>query len=147
MKFSLTENAFFMYYFDTLRMQGGKRDEASVFGIIDTKFDMGNVFLFIKLLVVDLGVWGVVFWRCAFGAGTLLVILLVQRKLNTLRKLPLIPILFIALLNNALPWALIAVSETTISSSMASVVNATTPIWTILIGFTIFASQMKKCSG
>jgi drug/metabolite transporter (DMT)-like permease len=104
----------------------------------------GMSFLFIKLLVVDLGVWGVVFWRCAFGAGTLLVILLVQRKLNTLRKLPLIPILFIALLNNALPWALIAVSETTISSSMASVVNATTPIWTILIGFTIFASQMKK---
>lgn len=104
----------------------------------------GMSFLFIKLLVVDLGVWGVVFWRCAFGAGTLLVMLIVQRKLNTLRKLPLIPILFIALLNNALPWALIAVSETTISSSLASVVNATTPIWTILIGFTIFGSQMKK---
>ncbi len=104
----------------------------------------GMSFLFIKLLVVDLGVWGVVFWRCVFGAGTLLVLLIIQNKIHTVRKLPLMPILFIALLNNALPWALIAVSETTISSSLASVVNATTPIWTILIGFTIFASKMDK---
>ncbi|KMJ58465.1 hypothetical protein AB685_11315 [Bacillus sp. LL01] len=104
----------------------------------------GMSFLFIKLLVVDLGVWGVVFWRCVFGAGTLFVLLIIQNKINTLRKLPLIPIIFIGLLNNALPWALIAVSETTISSSLASVVNATTPIWTILIGFTIFGSKMEK---
>ncbi|WP_404449864.1 DMT family transporter [Sutcliffiella horikoshii] len=104
----------------------------------------GMSFLFIKLLVVDLGVWGVVFWRCLFGAGTLLFLLLIQNKLKSLRNLPLIPIILIAVLNNALPWALIAVSETSISSSLASVVNATTPIWTILIGFSIFSSKMEK---
>lgn len=104
----------------------------------------GMSFLFIKLLVVDLGVWGVVFWRCVFGAVTLLLLLIVQNKLKTVKRLPLLPIFFIALLNNALPWALIAVSETIISSSLASVVNATTPIWTILIGFTIFSSKMVK---
>ena len=104
----------------------------------------GMSFLFIKLLVVDLGVWGVVFWRCMFGAGTLFILLLVQNKLKLLRNLPLLPIVLIAILNNALPWALIAVSETSISSSLASVVNATTPIWTILIGFSIFSSKMEK---
>ncbi|MGD6994767.1 DMT family transporter [Sutcliffiella horikoshii] len=104
----------------------------------------GMSFLFIKLLVVDLGVWGVVFWRCMFGAGTLLILLLIQKKLKLLRNLPLFPIILIAILNNALPWALIAVSETSISSSLASVVNATTPIWTILIGFSIFSSKMEK---
>ncbi|TYS70769.1 DMT family transporter [Sutcliffiella horikoshii] len=104
----------------------------------------GMSFLFIKLLVVDLGVWGVVFWRCMFGAGTLLILLLIQNKLKLLRNLPIVPIIFIALLNNALPWGLIAVSETSISSSLASVVNATTPIWTILIGFSIFSSKMEK---
>lgn len=104
----------------------------------------GMSFIFIKLLVVDLGVWGVVFWRCVFGAVTLLLLLIVQNKLKTVKRLPLLPIFFIALLNNALPWALIAVSETIISSSLASVVNATTPIWTILIGFTIFSSKMVK---
>ncbi|WP_404462075.1 DMT family transporter [Sutcliffiella horikoshii] len=104
----------------------------------------GMSFLFIKLLVVDLGVWGVVFWRCMFGAGTLLILLLIQNKLKLLRNLPLLPIVLIAVLNNALPWALIAVSETSISSSLASVVNATTPIWTILIGFSIFSSKMEK---
>lgn len=104
----------------------------------------GMSFLFIKLLVADLGVWGVVFWRCVFGAGTLFVLLIIQNKLITIKKLPLFPILLIALLNNALPWALIAISETTISSSLASVVNATTPIWTILIGFFIFSSKMEK---
>ncbi|WP_226681042.1 DMT family transporter [Sutcliffiella horikoshii] len=104
----------------------------------------GMSFLFIKLLVVDLGVWGVVFWRCMFGAGTLFILLLIQNKLKLLRNLPLLPIVLIAILNNALPWALIAVSVTSISSSLASVVNATTPIWTILIGFSIFSSKMEK---
>ncbi|WP_223700397.1 DMT family transporter [Sutcliffiella deserti] len=104
----------------------------------------GTSFLFIKILVGELGVWGVVFWRCAFGAGTLLVLLAFQRKLPELKKVPWFPVLLIALLNNALPWALIAVSEMSISSSLASVVNATTPMWTILIGFTLFASKMEK---
>jgi drug/metabolite transporter (DMT)-like permease len=104
----------------------------------------GMSFLFIKLLVTDLGVWGVVFWRCMFGAGTLFVLLLVQQKMSSLKRLPLLPIIFIAVLNNALPWALIAVSEMSISSSMASVVNATTPIWTIIIGFSLFSSKMEK---
>lgn len=104
----------------------------------------GMSFLFIKLLVDELGVWGVVFWRCVFGAGTLLILLAYQKKLAQLKKIQWLPILFIALLNNALPWALIAVSQLSISSSMASVVNATTPIWTILIGFSLFASKMER---
>ncbi|QFT88698.1 putative inner membrane transporter yiJE [Bacillus sp. THAF10] len=103
----------------------------------------GMSFFFIKILVTDLGVLGVVFWRCVFGAGTLFVLLLIQQKMKVIKKLPIVPILLIAILNNALPWALIAISETSISSSMASVVNATTPIWTILIGFSIFSSKMR----
>ncbi|WP_078381062.1 DMT family transporter [Sutcliffiella halmapala] len=104
----------------------------------------GTSFLFIKILVGELGVGGVVFWRCVFGAGTLFVLLAMQKKLFDLKKVKWLPLLLIALLNNALPWALIAVSEMSISSSMASVVNATTPIWTILIGFTLFASKLER---
>ncbi|WP_230499812.1 DMT family transporter [Sutcliffiella rhizosphaerae] len=104
----------------------------------------GMSFLFIKLLLLDLGVLGVVFWRCFFGAVTLLILLIVQKKLSGLKKIPITPIFFIALLNNALPWALIAISETSISSSMASVINATTPIWTIIIGYFIFSSKLER---
>lgn len=104
----------------------------------------GTSFLFIKLLVGEIGVWGVVFWRCMFGVGTLFILLFFQGKLGLLKNLPWVPLLLIALLNNAFPWALIAMSEMSISSSMASVVNATTPIWTILIGFSLFSSRMEK---
>ncbi|WLR52152.1 EamA family transporter [Bacillus tianshenii] len=104
----------------------------------------GTSFLFVKLLLEDFGSWGVVFLRCLFGALTLVAITFVKREAKQWRRLPWKAIIVVALLNNAIPWGLIALSETQISSSLASVVNATTPIWTSLIGFAMFSSRMHK---
>jgi drug/metabolite transporter (DMT)-like permease len=38
-----------------------------------------------------------------------------------------------ALVANAIPYTLFAVAEQTVSSSLAGVINATTPLWTVLI--------------
>ncbi len=107
----------------------------------------GASFLFIKLLVGDLGPWGVVFWRCFFGTITLcLVLFLFKREdLKTVRKkrLPWIFLFLVAVFNNTLPFGLIAISELKISSSFASVINATTPIWTIVIGATFFRVHLS----
>lgn len=43
------------------------------------------------------------------------------------------PFICIALLNNVLPFSLIVMGQTTIASGLASVVNATTPVFTVLV--------------
>lgn len=39
-----------------------------------------------------------------------------------------------ALIANAIPYALLAVAEQTVASSLAGTINATTPLWTAVIG-------------
>jgi drug/metabolite transporter (DMT)-like permease len=104
----------------------------------------GTSFLFIKLLVDDLSPWGVVFWRCFFGTMTIGAIIWLKKEKIDWKNIPIIPIILVGVLNNAVPWGFIAASETKISSSLASVVNATTPIWTMIIGFFFFSSQLNK---
>jgi drug/metabolite transporter (DMT)-like permease len=94
----------------------------------------GTSFLFIKILNEALQPGGVVFWRCAFGAVTLLIFVLVQRININWLKLPWGMIFLVAIFNNVIPWLSISYAELSIDSSVASVLNALTPISTILIG-------------
>jgi drug/metabolite transporter (DMT)-like permease len=103
----------------------------------------GTSFLFIKLLVEPLGAWGVVFGRCLFGTVILLLIIAFRKDWKGLKGLPLGMIILVSLLNNAIPWFLIALSETKITSSYASLINATTPIWTLIIGFLFFQYKLR----
>jgi drug/metabolite transporter (DMT)-like permease len=103
----------------------------------------GTSFLFIKLLVGPLGAWGVVFGRCLFGTVILLLIMAFRKDWKGLKELPLGMIILVSLLNNAMPWFLIALSETKITSSYASLINATTPIWTLIIGFLFFRNKLR----
>jgi drug/metabolite transporter (DMT)-like permease len=103
----------------------------------------GTSFLFIKLLVEPLGAWGVVFGRCLFGTVILLLIIAFRKDWKGLKGLPFGIIVLVSLLNNALPWYLIALSETKITSSYASLINATTPIWTLIIGFLFFQNKLR----
>jgi drug/metabolite transporter (DMT)-like permease len=104
----------------------------------------GMSFFFIKILVDELGNWGISFWRCLFGALTLLLVILAKKEFVPWREIPLWPAFFVGLFNNALPWGFIALSETLISSSMASFINAATPIWTMVIGSLWFSVSLTK---
>ncbi|MCA1041012.1 DMT family transporter [Bacillus infantis] len=104
----------------------------------------GTSFLFIKILLHDLGPEAVVFGRCLFGAAVLWGISFIKREKIQWKRLPFRMLFLVGLINNALPWYFISKSETAISSSMASVINATTPIWTIIIGWLFFGSKLRK---
>jgi drug/metabolite transporter (DMT)-like permease len=104
----------------------------------------GISFFFIKILVDELGNWGVSFWRCFFGALVLLLVMLVKKEFVRWREVPFWPVFLVGLFNNALPWGLIALSETLISSSMASFINAATPLWTMVIGSIWFSVTLTK---
>jgi drug/metabolite transporter (DMT)-like permease len=103
----------------------------------------GLSFVFIKYLLEPSGVWGVVFLRCLAGVAVLIPLLL-YRGVPPLRSIPWGPLVLVGVLNAGLPWGLISWSETQIHSNTASILNATTPIWTSLIGVVAYSVVLTK---
>jgi len=78
--------------------------------------------------------------RCTLGAAMLWTILnLGGHRLPPRRLLPWL--LAVALFNNALPFALFAWGERTVPSNIAAVINATTPIWTLLLSMAVHRTR------
>jgi len=98
----------------------------------------GGSFFFMKVLLNDFGPWTIAFLRSSFGLATITVIMWIMRKPFGLRNIPWVPLAVTALINTAIPWTFIAFSETRVTSSMASVLNATTPLWTMVVGMLFF---------
>jgi drug/metabolite transporter (DMT)-like permease len=72
------------------------------------------------------------------------MVILLKREKVQFNRIPFIPVFFVGLFNNALPFLLISYSELSITSSMASILNATTPIFTVLIGFFFFSQTLYR---
>jgi drug/metabolite transporter (DMT)-like permease len=104
----------------------------------------GGSFFFIKLLLHDFGPWTIAFLRSVFGMIAIVTIMLILRKPFEFRKIPWGPMAVMALVNTAIPWAIIGYSETRLTSSMASVLNATTPLWTMIVGMVFFQAITKR---
>ncbi len=74
--------------------------------------------------------------RCALGAGLLATVMVVGgNRLPPRRLLPWL--LLVAVLNNALPFTFFAWGERTVPSNIAAVLNATTPIWALLLSMAV----------
>lgn len=96
----------------------------------------GASFLFIKEAVLDgLSPFFIVAARLALGTLGLLVIILASRSNLRLSEWHggWRPFLIIGLLNAALPYVLLTWAEKSISSGLSSILNATTPLWTVLL--------------
>lgn len=104
----------------------------------------GGSFFFIKMLLHDFGPWTIAFLRSGAGLVVIVCIMLGLKKPFRLRSISWIPMTIMALINTAIPWALIAFSETRLPSSMASVLNAMTPVWTIIVGVLFFRSVSSR---
>ncbi len=108
--------------------------------LISLSLIWGLSFVFIEVMIDHAGVWGTVFLRCFAGVIILLPIVLYDwRKGKLQTSIPYKTLLIVGIFNAGLPWGFIALSQTIITSSSASVLNATTPIWTALIGFLFFS--------
>jgi len=93
----------------------------------------GASFLFIKVAVEDLPPLLIALVRCALGAAVLAAILVVRRE-----RLPRAPrvwghLAVVALVANAIPFALFGYGEQHISSVLAGLWNATTPLLTLAV--------------
>ena len=96
----------------------------------------GVSFLLIRIAGDSFPPLWVALLRCSSGAMLLWGVMAVGRR--SLPPRPLLPwLLLVALFNNAIPFTFFAWGERTIPSSTAAVVNATTPIWTLLISLAV----------
>jgi drug/metabolite transporter (DMT)-like permease len=78
--------------------------------------------------------------RCTLGAALLWTVLrLGGNQLPPRRLLPWL--LAVALFNNAIPFTFFAWGERTVPSNIAAVINATTPIWTLLLTMSIHRTR------
>src|ERR1700722_3818982 len=78
--------------------------------------------------------------RCSLGAALLWTVLsLGGNQLPPRRLLPWL--LTVALLNNAMPFTFFAWGERTVPSNIAAVINATTPIWTLVLSMAIHRTR------
>ena len=104
----------------------------------------GCSFIFIKLGLEFLTPFGVAFVRCALGAITLLIVVKIKRiKLpsdkSTWRKLWIL-----AMLLNVIPGILFAYAEVYVTSVLAGIINATTPLATLIVMMIAFREERLK---
>ena len=104
----------------------------------------GCSFIFIKLGLEFLTPFGVAFVRCALGAITLLIVVKIKKiKLpsdkSTWRKLWIL-----AMLLNVIPGILFAYAEVYVTSVLAGIINATTPLATLIVMLIAFREERLK---
>jgi drug/metabolite transporter (DMT)-like permease len=81
--------------------------------------------------------------RLTFGAIFLWITLrLTHRSLPQAKFLP--ALILVALFNNALPFMLFALGERTVPSSIAAVLNATTPIWALILSLAVHTTKPTR---
>jgi drug/metabolite transporter (DMT)-like permease len=103
----------------------------SLLGVLSVLW--GGSFFFTGVSLRELPPLTVVFLRVALAAIILLPALWVYRTRFPESLSGWKPFFALALLNNVLPFSLIVVGQTYIPSGLASVLNATTPLFTVLV--------------
>lgn len=100
----------------------------------------GSSFLFIKLGVDELEPAVVVLGRLVVGVAILLPLLAGRGGLTPLRG-HLAALLFLGLVNNAIPFWLLGFAETRIDSGLTAVIQAAAPIFTVLLASRLDPTQ------
>lgn len=109
----------------------------------------GGSFLFVGIAVQELPAFTIVFWRVGLAAVLLLPVVLAlgHRLPGTARGWW--PFLVMALLNNVIPFSAIALGQKEIASGLASVLNATTPLFAVTLTHALTDDKLssKKLAG
>lgn len=93
----------------------------------------GGSFFFAKVAVAELRPLTVVFGRVALAAFALNLSLWLTGQSLFRRETPWATFMIMGLLNNLIPFGLIFWGQTQIASGLASILNATTPLFTLVV--------------
>lgn len=95
----------------------------------------GSSFLWIKLALRGFTPVQIVWVRLALGALVLTPIALARGLRFPTDRMVWVHLFVAALISNAIPYVLFGVGEQTIGSNVAGILNATTPLWTVVLAY------------
>lgn len=110
----------------------------------------GGSFLFGRIAVQEIPPLTLVFLRVAIAAATIWLFVAAMRRKVNLTKRFAVNIIIMSVLNNVIPFSLILYGQKEIGSGLASIVNAMTPIWTVIIANFLTSDERftsRKISG
>ena len=116
-----------------------RRDWLPLFVVLSAIW--GASFLFIKVGDRAFEPLQVAFLRCALGAIALFAILALRREALPRGREAWLHLMAIAVLFNSVPFALFAWGETEVSSVVAGIWNATTPLNTLLVAIAVLPEE------
>jgi drug/metabolite transporter (DMT)-like permease len=113
--------------------------EWSLLGLLSMVW--GATFFFAEIALVELSPAWIVLLRVGLAATALQLVMRLAGQ-----GVPMTPLLFaqfavMGCLNNVLPFSLIFWSQTAIDSSLAAILNATTPFWVVLLAHFLTADE------
>src|SRR5512143_1993566 len=94
----------------------------------------GASYLFMRLGGPEFGPIALVQVRVGLAAAVLVLLLLARGGATALRTHAR-PLLFVGVMNSALPFCLLTYGTLTITGGFAAILNATTPMWAALVGW------------
>lgn len=94
----------------------------------------GGSFFFARIAVHSVPPFTLVFLRLSLAALALHLYIAGRLQIYDLLRTHWRQFLLLGLINNAIPHVLIFIGQTQMGAGLASILNATTPIWTVLIG-------------
>jgi drug/metabolite transporter (DMT)-like permease len=101
----------------------------------------GLSFLFIAVSLESLTAVGVAVFRNLFGATALVIWSLITKQQFVSDKKVWLKVFFLGLLLNAFPGLMFALAEQLLDSSLAGILNATTPLFSVLFITLVFRSE------
>ncbi len=106
----------------------------------------GVSFIFIKIAAVDIPIFTLVFVRVALAALALHAVILVTGRIYPAGLAIYGRYALMGLLNNAVPFILIVYATPRIGAGAASILNATTPIFTLIVAHILTADEKITAS-
>jgi len=92
----------------------------------------GGSFFFIAIAVQDLPVFTIVWLRVALAATVLWAVIALTGKRIAWTRPAIVACIGMGILNNAIPFSFIIYGQASIPSGLASILNATTPLFTVV---------------
>ena len=104
-------------------------------------FFWGSSYLFIKIGVETLTPFTLIAGRLAVGCALLAVVLFAAREPLPRSRTVYRHLIVMGVLNIVIPFSLITWGETSIDSALASIINASVPLFTILIASLVLVDE------
>ncbi len=101
----------------------------------------GGSFLFGKIALAELPPFSVVLVRVALAALALGLAVVVTRQTVPRARAVWLAFFAMGLINNLIPFSLIMWGQVRIGSGLASILNATTPLWTVVVAHWLTADE------